>query len=79
MVEETADKVTVVLAAAGSEGTLQAGPVGVGCVPVAAVEAETVPAVAAREAAEAPVWIPGSWTGPVIQVEPGNLAAAGSD
>ena len=81
MVEEgSADKVTVVLAAAAAEGslcTLQAGPVGVGCVPVAAVEAETVPAVAARVAAEALVWILGSWTGPVIQGYPGNLAAAG--
>lgn len=76
---ESADTVTVVLVAAvaveGSEGTLQAGPVGVGCVPVAAVEAETVPAVAVRRAAEAPVWILGSWTGPVIQGVPGNLAA----
>lgn len=53
--EESAEKVTVVLAAAGSVGTQQAGPVGVGCVPMAAVEAGTVPAVAAREAAEAPV------------------------
>lgn len=59
--EESADKVTVVLAAAeGSVGTLQAGPAGVGCVLVAAEEAETVPAVAAREAAEGPVWILGS-------------------
>lgn len=79
--EESADKVTVVLAAAaeGSAGMLLAGPVGVGCVPVAAVEAETVPAVAARGAAEAPVWILGSWTGPVIQEYPGNLAAVGPD
>lgn len=80
--EESADKVTVVLAAAaaeGSAGMLQAGPVGVGCVPVAAVEAETVPAVAARGAAEAPVWIQGSWTGPVIQEYPGNLAAVEPD
>lgn len=83
--EESADKVTVVRAAAvaaaagGSAGTLQAGPVGVGCVPVVAVEAETVPAVAARGAAGAPVWILGSWTGPVIQGVPGNLAAAGPD
>lgn len=77
---ESADKVTVVLAAAeGSAGTLQAGPVGVGCVPVAAVEAGTVPAVAARGAAGAPVWILGSWTGPVVQGDPGNLAAAGPD
>ena len=77
--EGSADKVTVVLAAAaaGSPGTLQAGPVGVGCVLVAAVEAETVPAVAARVAAEALVWIPGSWTDPVIQGYPVNLAAAG--
>lgn len=76
--EESVDKVPVVLAAAvGSGGTLQAGPVGVGCVPLAAVVAETVPAVAAREAAEAPVWILGSWPGPVIQGVPGNLAAAG--
>lgn len=59
--EESADKVTVVLAVAeGSAGTLQVGPVGVGCVLVAAEEAETVPAVAAREVAEAPVWILGS-------------------
>lgn len=77
--EESADKVTVVLAAEGSAGTLQAGPVGVGCVPVVAVEVETVPAVAARGAAEPPVWILGSWTGPVIQGDPGNLAAAGPD
>lgn len=77
---ETADKVTVVLAAAeDSVGKLQAGPVGVGCVPVAAVEAGTVSAVAARGAAEALVWILGSWTGPVIQGDPGNLAAAGPD
>lgn len=79
--EESADKVTVVLAAAaaaeGSVGTLQAGPVGAGCVPVAAVEAGIAPAVAARVAAEAPVWILGSWTGPVIQGYPGNLSAAG--
>lgn len=77
MVEEgSADKVTVVLAAA-AEGTLQAGPVGVGCVLVAAVEAETVPAAAAaaRGAAVAPVWILGSWTGPVIQGYPGSFAA----
>lgn len=79
--EESADKVTVVFAAAaeGSAGTLPAGPVGVGCVPVAAVEAGAVPAVVVRGAAEAPVWILGSWAGPVIQGEPGNLAAAGPD
>lgn len=67
--EESADKVTVVLAAAaveGSVGKLQAGPVGVGCVLVAAVD-ETATVVAARGAAEAPVWNQGSWTGPVIQ------------
>lgn len=78
--EESADKVTVVLAAAaaeGSAGTLQAGPVGAGCGPVAAVEAETVPAVAARGAVEALVWILGSWVGPVIQGYPANLAAVG--
>lgn len=79
MVEEgSADKVTVVLAAA-AEGTLQADPVGVGCVLVAAVEAETVPAVAVRGAAVAPVWILGSWTGPVIQGYPGSFAAVGPD
>lgn len=74
---------TVVLAAAaaGSVGTLQAGPVGVGCVLVAAVEAETAaPAAAARGAAEAPVWTLGSWADPAIQGEPGSLAAvAGPD
>lgn len=79
MVEEgSADKVTVVLAAAAAaaaEGTLQAGPVGVGCVLVAAAEAETVSVVAARGAAVAPVWILGSWTGPVIQGYPGSFAA----
>lgn len=77
--EESADKVTVVLAAAagGSVGMLQAGPVGAGCVQVAAVEAETVPAVAARGAVEVPVWILGSWTGPVIQGYPVNLAVVG--
>lgn len=77
--EESADKVTVVLAVAavGSGGMLQAGPVGVGCVPVAVVEAETVSA--ARRGAEAPVRIQGSWTGLVIQGEPGNLEAAGFD
>lgn len=70
--EESADKVTVVLAAAaaaaavGSVGKLQAAPVGVGCVPVAAVD-ETVTAAAAKGAAEAPVWNLGSWIGPVIQ------------
>lgn len=59
--EESADKVTVVFAAAeGSAGTLPAGPVGAGCVPVAAVEVGTVPAVAVRGAVEAPVWILGS-------------------
>ncbi len=74
--EESADKVTVVLAAAveGSVGML-VGPVGAGCVPVAVVEAETVPAVAAMGAVEAPVWILGSWTGPVIQGYPGSLVA----
>lgn len=73
MLEEgSADKVTVVLAAA--EGMLQAGLVGVDCVLVAA---ETVPAVAVRVAAEAPGWNLGSWTGPVIQGYPGNSAAAG--
>lgn len=82
--EESADTVTVVFAAAavvveGSVGTLPAVPVGAGCVPVAAVEAGTVPAVAVRGAAEAPVWILGSWTGPVIQGEPGNLAVLGPD
>lgn len=78
--EESADKVTVVLAAAkGSVGTLQAGPGDVGCVLVAAVVVETVPAVAVREAAEALVLILGSWTGPVIQGEPGNLAAVEPD
>lgn len=79
--EESADKVTVVLAAAEESGsTLQVGPVGVGCVLVVAVEAETVPAVAAeRGAAEALVWILGSWTGPVIQGHLGSLAAAGPD
>lgn len=77
--EESADKVTVVLAAAAEEsaGTLRAGPAGAGCVPLAAVEAEIVPAVAARGAAVAPAWIPGSWAGPAIQGDPGNLAAAG--
>lgn len=69
--EESADKVTVVLAAVaaaaeGSVGKLQAAPVGVGCVLVAAVD-ETATAVAARGAAEAPVWNLGSWIGPVIR------------
>lgn len=77
--EGTADTVTVVLAAAeGLAGTLQAGSVGVGCVPVPAVEAETVPAVAVRGAVEVPVWIPGSWTGPAVQGCPGSLAAVGA-
>lgn len=93
VVEESADKVTVVLAAAAAAaagssagssagsaaGMLQAGLVGVGCVPVVAVEAETVPVVAVGGAAEAPVWILGSWTGPVIRGVPGNLAAAEPD
>lgn len=80
--EESADKVPVVLAAVvaeGSVGTLQAGPVGVGCAPVTAVEADSVSAVAVRGAAEAPVWILGSWIGPVIQGELGNLAAVWID
>lgn len=50
--EGSADKVTVVLAAA--EDKQQADLVDVGCVQVAVVEAETVPA-AAWGAAEAPV------------------------
>lgn len=75
---EIADKVTVVLAA-GSEGILWAGPVGVGRALAVAVEAETVPAVAAREAAVAPVMILGNWAGPVIQGVVGNLAAVGPD
>lgn len=78
MEEENADKVTVVLAAAeGLVDMLQPEPVGAGCVPVAAGEAGTVPA--ARGPAVVPVWIRGSWTGPVIQGEPGSLAAAGPD
>lgn len=86
--EESADKVTVVLAAAvavaaGSEGILLAGPVDAGCVLVAAVEAGTVPAAAAavavRGVAEVPVWILGSWAAPVIQGELGNLAAVEPD
>lgn len=79
--EESADTVTGVLVAAeGFEGMVQTGPAGVGCVLVAAEEPETVPVVAVRKAAEeAPVWILGSWTGAVIQGEPGNLAAEGLD
>lgn len=65
--EESADKVTVVLAAVeGSGGNLQAALVGAGCVLVAAVD-ETVIAVAVRVAAAAPVLILGSWTGLAVQ------------
>lgn len=65
--EESADKVTVVLAAVeGSGGNLQAALVGAGCVLVAAVD-ETVIAVAVRVAAGAPVLILGSWTGLAVQ------------
>lgn len=71
-VEGSADKVTVVLAAA--EDKQQADLVDVGCVQMAVVEAETVSAVA-RGAAEATVWSRGNWVGPVIQVYPGNFAA----
>lgn len=67
---ESADKVTVVLAAAvaveGSAGTLQAALVGAGCALVVAVDG-TVTAVAARAAAGALVWILGRWTGLAIQ------------
>lgn len=65
---ESADKVTAVLAAAAerSADKLQAAPVDVGCVLVAAVD-ETVPAVAAWGVAGGPVWILGSWIGLVIQ------------
>lgn len=56
--EESADKVTVVLAAAESSvGRQQVGPVDVGCVQVEAEEPGTVPAVAAGKVAGAPVWI----------------------
>lgn len=78
MEEESADKVTVVLAAAGSVSKLQAVPVGVGYVQVAA-EDGTVTAVAVRGSVEVPVWDLGSWTGPVIQEWPGSLAAVGPD
>lgn len=64
--EESVDKVTVVLAAAGSVSKLQTAPVGVGYVPVA-VEDETVTAVAVRGSAGVPVWVLGSWIDPVIQ------------
>lgn len=77
--EESADKVTVVLAAAaGSVSKLQAAPVGVGYVPVAA-EDETATAVAVRGSAGVPAWVLGSWIGPVIQGQPGSLAAVGPD
>lgn len=72
-VEGSADKVTVVLAAA--EDKQQADLVDAGHVQMAAVEAETV-SVAARGAEEAPVWIPGNWAGPVVPVYPGNFAVA---
>lgn len=72
-VEGSADKVTVVLAAA--EDKQQADLVGVGCVQMAVVEPETA-AAAARGAVEGPVWIRGNWVGPVIQVCPGNSAVA---
>lgn len=72
-VEGSADKVTVVLAAA--EDKQQADLVDVGCVQVAVVEAEAVSA-AARGAAGAPVWVRGNWLGPAIQVYPGNFAVA---
>lgn len=52
-VEGSADKVTVVLAAA-AEDKQQADLVDVGCVQMAVVEAEPVSAAAARGAAEAP-------------------------
>lgn len=81
--EESADKVTVVLAAVavavvGSANKLQEDPVGAGYVLVAAVD-ETVTAVAAKVPAEAPVGVLGSWIGSVIQGQPGNLAAVGPD
>lgn len=44
---------------------------------MAAVEAESVPAVAVRGAAGGPVWILGNWIGPVIQQYPGNFAGPG--
>lgn len=72
-VEGSADKVTVVLAAA--EDKQQADLVDVGCVQMAVVEPETV-AAAVRGAVEEPVWIRGNWVGPVIQVYPGNSAVA---
>lgn len=72
-VEGSADKVTVVLAAA--EDKQQADLVDVGCVQVAVVEPETV-AAAARGAVVGPVWIRGNWVGPVIRVYPGNSAVA---
>lgn len=85
MEEESADKVTVVLAAAavvaaaaaeGSGDMLPAGPVGAGCVPVAAAGADRASVVAVKRVVEAPASILGSWTGPVIQGEPGSSAAA---
>lgn len=82
-VEESADKVAVVLAAVAEwpGDMLQADSVGVGCAPGVAVEAEIVPAVAVRRAAETPVSTLGSWTGPVILCEGVlvKLTAAGFD
>lgn len=78
--EESADKVTVVLVAAAAEGFAgrpQVAPVGVGHGPVVAVD-ETVTA-AVWGAAEAPGWILGSWTGPVIQGLTGNSVAEEPD
>lgn len=76
-VEESADKVTVVLAVGeGLRGTLQTDSVGVGRVPRAAVVAEIVPAAAVRREPESPVWSLGRSE---VQGEPGRLAAAGVD
>lgn len=70
-VEGSADKVTVVLAAA--EDKQQADLVDVGCVQMAVVAPETA---AAKGAVGGPVWIQGNWVGPGIQVYPGSLAVA---
>lgn len=79
--EESADKVTAVLAAAAEclAGRLQAAPVDAGRVPVAAAGG-TAPAVAAAEGpAGGLVRTLGSWIGLGIRGEPGNLAAVQSE
>lgn len=78
--EESADKVTAVLAAAERlAGRLQAAPVDAGRVPVAAADGTASAVAAAEGPAGGLVRTLGSWVGLGIRGEPGNLAAVRSE